>query len=387
VCDDGEAMDWTEPPEAAAFRGEVRAWLDDHLEPRFRGLTFEMEAGPEWLGLMKEWNARIADAGYATIAWPVDYGGRGAGLLEQVVLAEELDRAQAPPTLNPLGISNIAPAILQFGTEDQKRRFLPPMARGDEIWCQGFSEPDAGSDLAALATAAAREGDHYVLNGQKVWSTLGHVADWCELLVRTDPTAPRHRGITCLLVDMRTPGIEVRPLTTITGQAEFAEIFFTDARVPLSARLGDENAGWTVAMTTLMNERGGVASLHLGVRRRIRALLEEARAAGRLDDPGVRRRGARLYLQGECLKLLADRSVSGALHDRPFGPESSLAKLVWSDTEQDLTELAAELFGMDAMGGLWGRARLHARSFSIVGGTTQVNKNVIATRILDLPRG
>lgn len=378
-------MDWTEPPEVAAFRAEVRAWLDEHLEPRFRGLGFEMEAGSSWLALMKEWSARIADAGYATIAWPTEYGGRGAGVLEQVALAEEVDRAQAPPTVNPLGISNIAPAILQFGTDEQKRRFLPPMARGDEIWCQGFSEPDAGSDLASLSTRAVRDGDSYIIDGQKVWSTLGHVADWCELLVRTDPEAPRHRGITCLLVDMHTPGIEVRPLVTITGEAEFAELFFTEARVPLDARLGDENDGWNVAMTTLMNERGGVASLHLGLRRRIDELITTA-PPDRLTDPGIRRRMARLHLHGMCLKLLADRAISGALHDRPFGPESSLAKLVWSDTEQELTEVAGELLGMDALAGTWGEARLRARSFSIVGGTTQVNKNIIATRILGLPR-
>jgi alkylation response protein AidB-like acyl-CoA dehydrogenase len=382
-------MDWTEPPEVTAFRLEVRAWLDANLDDRFRGLRFEMDAGRDWLGLMKEWSARLADAGYATIAWPPEYGGRGVGLLEQVALAEELDRAQAPPNVNPLGIGNIAPAILQFGTEEQKRRYLPPMARGDEIWCQGYSEPDAGSDLASLSTRAVRDGDDYVVDGQKVWSTLGHVADWCQLLVRTDPSSPRHRGITCLLVDLQSRGVEVRPLVTITGEAEFAELFFTEVRVPASARLGEENDGWNVAMTTLMNERGSVAALHLGLRRRIAALIESARteAPERLTDPSVRRRLAALHLHGEALRRLADRAISGALHDRPFGPESSLAKLVWSDVEQELVEVAGDLFGMDALGGSWANERLRARGFSIAGGTTQVNKNIIATRILNLPRG
>jgi alkylation response protein AidB-like acyl-CoA dehydrogenase len=377
-------MDWRYPPEAEAFRAEVRAWLEANVDDRFRGIGFRMRADDEWLGLMREWNARIADAGYAAIAWPTEYGGRGAGLLEQVVLAEEVDRAQAPPPLNPIGITNIAPAILQFGTEDQKRTLLPPMLRGDEIWCQGFSEPDAGSDLASLSTRAERDGDHYVVTGQKVWSTLGHVADRCELLVRTDPTAPRHAGITCLLVDLRAPGVEVRPLVTLTGETEFAEVFFTEVRVPVTDRLGDEHAGWTVAMTTLANERGGVAALHLGTRRKIRDLLATPEAAA--ADPATRRALARLHAQGEGLKVLADRAISGALHGRSHGPESSLAKLVWSDTEQELTRAAVRLFGMDALTGSRGADHLGALAFSIAGGTTQVNKNIVATRLLGLPR-
>jgi alkylation response protein AidB-like acyl-CoA dehydrogenase len=377
-------VDLTYPPEAEAFRAEVRAWLEANLEDRFRGLTFSMRADADWLALMREWNGRLADAGYAAIAWPVEYGGRGAGLLDQVVLAEEVDRAQAPPPLNPIGIANIAPAILAFGTEAQKRAFLPRLLRGDDIWCQGFSEPDAGSDLASLRTRAERDGDHYVVTGHKVWSTLGHVADRCELLVRTDPSARRHAGITCLLVDLRSPGIEIRPLVTITGEAEFAELILTEVRVPVTDRLGDENDGWTVAMTTLTNERAGVAALHLGVRRKIRALLAspEARAA----DPRDRQDLAALHIQGECLKLLADRAISDALHGRPPGPESSLAKLVWSTAEQQLAELALRLGGPAGLAD--GRARDHlaARAYSIAGGTTEVNKDIIATRILGLPR-
>src|SRR5205807_2897147 len=248
---------------------------------------------PETLERMRAWNRKLADAGYAAIAWPTEYGGRGAGLMDQVVYAEELHRAAAPGTLNPIGISNIAPAIMQHGTEDQKRRFLPPMRGGDEIWCQGFSEPNAGSDLASLSTRAVADGDDFVVNGQKVWTTFGNVADWCELLVRTDPDAPKHKGISCLLVDMRLPGIEARPLVTITGEREFSEIFFTDVRVPKSALLGPQNEGWRVAMTTLTHERGGVASLHLGVRKKIADLLGLARSTDRhgrpaADDPVLR---------------------------------------------------------------------------------------------------
>jgi alkylation response protein AidB-like acyl-CoA dehydrogenase len=302
-----------------------------------------------------------------------------------------MHRAGAPPTLNPIGIANIAPSILEWGTEDQKRTLLPRMLRGDDIWCQGFSEPEAGSDLASLTTTARRDGDVYVVNGQKVWTTFGHVANWCELLVRTDPDAPRHRGISCLLVDMTTPGIEVRPLVTITGEREFNEIVFTDVRVPVGNLLGPENEGWRVAMTTLAHERAGVANLHLGVRAKISRLIGTARdlqVDGRplTTDPGVRRRLARAYLDGEYLKLLAGRAISGALHGRAAGPESSIAKLVWSELEQDLSQIAAELLGPDANAGEWGRDRVYTRALTIAGGTTQVNKNVIAQRILGLPR-
>jgi alkylation response protein AidB-like acyl-CoA dehydrogenase len=266
------------------------------------------------------------------------------------------------------------------------------MLRGDDIWCQGFSEPNAGSDLASLRCRAAEDGDQFVINGQKVWNTLGHLANWCELLVRTDPDAPKHKGISCLLVDMTLPGIEVRPLVTITGEREFNEIFFTDVRVPRSALLGPIHEGWKVAMTTLSHERGGVARLHLGVRGKIQRLIDTARTTPRgdgtaTDDPAVRRTLARLYLEGEYMKLLSERAVSAELHGRPLGPESSLAKLVWSDIENHIAEAAGEVLGTAANTGEWGRDRLYVRSVSIAGGTTQVNRNIIAQRVLGLPRG
>ncbi len=385
-------MDFTYPPEAEAFRQELRDWLAENLDPELQGLKFDLEPDDAWLASMRAWNRKLAEAGYAAIHWPKEYGGRGAGLIEQVVLAEELHRAGAPGTLNPIGLANIAPAILQFGTEEQKRTLLPRMLRGDDIWCQGFSEPGAGSDLASLSTRAVRDGDAYVVNGQKVWNTLGHLANWCELLVRTDPDAPRHKGITCLLVDMSLPGIEVRPLVTITGDREFSELFFTDVRVPIDCRLGPENQGWTVAMTTLAHERAGVADLHLSVRTKIRSLIDLARetchpdGSRATDDPLVRQRLAAAYLEGEYLKLLADRAISGQLHGRATGPESSLAKLVWSDIEQELGLIAGEILGPAANSGEWGRDRVYSRALSIAGGTTQVNKNVIAQRILGLPR-
>jgi alkylation response protein AidB-like acyl-CoA dehydrogenase len=267
------------------------------------------------------------------------------------------------------------------------------MLRGDDIWCQGFSEPDAGSDLASLTTTAVRDGDHWVVNGQKTWNTLGHLANWCELLVRTDPTVPKHQGITCLLVDMTLPGVEVRPLVTITGEQEFNEIFLADVRVPVAWTLGPPNEGWRVAMTTLAYERGTVAKLHLGLRAKIRRLLDEARDVplgdGRTaaQDPVLRRELARVYLEGELLKLISERAVSAELHGRAMGPEGSIAKLLWSEAEQHLTEVASAVLGPDALAGRWARDRVYSRALTIAGGTTQVNKNILAQRILGLPRG
>ncbi|HEY3096386.1 MAG TPA: acyl-CoA dehydrogenase family protein [Acidimicrobiia bacterium] len=381
-------MDFTYPPEAEAFRKEFRAWLDEHLNDHLRELA-EHAVGddPERIERLRRWNRTLADARYAAIAWPAEYGGRGASLMEQVVYAEEMHRAGAPGTVNIIGLSNIAPAIIEHGTEEQKRTLLPRMLRGDDIWCQGFSEPDAGSDLASLKTSAVLDGDHYVVNGQKTWNTLGAFANRCELLVRTDPTAAKHRGISCLLVDMTLPGVEARPLVTITGEREFSEIFFTDVRVPRSALLGPLNDGWRVAMTTLAYERGTVANLHLGLRKKIADLLETAKQSAAARDPVVRQRLARVYLEGELLKLLSQRAISGALHGREIGPESSIAKLVWSEAEQHLGEVAGDVLGPDANAGRWGRDRVAMRSYTIAGGTTQVNKNIIAQRILGLPRG
>jgi alkylation response protein AidB-like acyl-CoA dehydrogenase len=230
-----------------------------------------------------------------------------------------------------------------------------------------------------------RDGDHYVVNGQKTWNSLGEFADWCQLLVRTDPVASKHAGISCLLVDLHLPGVEVRPITTLTGEREFAELFFRDVRVPVGARLGAEGEGWRVARTTLTAERAGVATLHLSVRERIRALIEDAGRAGALADPRHRERLARIYLEGELLRRLSERALSGIVHRRS-GPEGSLVKLVWSQTEQRVAEVAAEVLGPAALAGPWAEARLAARSYSIAGGTTQINKNIVAERVLGLPR-
>ena len=387
-------MDFTYPDEAEAFRTELRGWLDAHVTDEIRSLGLAARLDPRSTGLeqLRDWNRELADAGYATISWPVEYGGRGAGVMDQVVWNEELHRSGAPGPINVLGIPNVAPAIMTFGTEAQKTGLLPGIRRGDDIWCQGFSEPDAGSDLASLRTSAVRDGDDWVITGQKIWTTLAHVANWCELLVRTDPDAPKHRGITCVLVDLDRPGVEIRPLVTITGEHEFNEVCFDEVRVPFEQTLGPVHEGWRVAMTTLAHERGGVAKLHLGLRAKVGRLLDEARRTplgdGRMasEDPALRVRLARAYVQAELLKLISDRAISGELHGRPLGPEGSIAKLVWSETEQFVAEVAGDVLGPDANTGEWGRDRVMARSHTIAGGTTQVNKNILATRILGLPR-
>jgi alkylation response protein AidB-like acyl-CoA dehydrogenase len=373
-------MDFTYPPDAVAFRDEIRAWLAAHLNE-------EMRADP------LAWNRLLADAGYAAIAWPPEWGGRGAGIMQQVVFAEEMHRVAAPSTMNPIGLSNIAPAIIEWGTDEHKRRFLPAMLRGDDIWCQGFSEPDAGSDLASLQCRAVLDGDQWIVNGQKTWNTFGDVAHWCELLVRTDRDVPKHKGITCLLVEMSLPGITVRPLATITGEEEFNEIFFDDVKVPVGMTLGPVNTGWRVAMTTLAYERGTVAKLHLGLRSKIQRLIETAKATpggdrftSTADDPILRHKLAKLYLEGELLKLISDRAISAELHGRTMGPEGSIAKLVWSEAEQHLTETASDVLGPDALHGSWARDRVYSRALTIAGGTTQINKNILAQRMLGLPR-
>jgi alkylation response protein AidB-like acyl-CoA dehydrogenase len=386
-------MDLRYPPEVEAFRDELRAWLEANLEPDLPSASDVLDPASPSLERLRAWNRKLADAGYAAMSWPAEYGGRGAGLLEQLVFVEELDRVHAPATVNLIGMPNIAPAIMQWGTDEQKERFLPRMMRGDDIWCQGMSEPDAGSDLASLSTRAVRDGDTFVVNGQKTWNTLGHIATWCQLYVRTDPDAPKHKGISCLLVDMATPGIEVRPLRTITGDLGFSELFFTDVRVPASALLGPLHEGWKVATTTLAHERAGVAKLHLQLRRTIAELIDVSRrtrlADGSLasEHPVLRQKLARLYLEGEYLKLLSDRAVSGLLHGRPTGPESSLVKLVWSDLGNHVAEVASEVLGPEGLLGARGVQRVSVRQSSIAGGTTQVNRNIIAQRVLGMPRG
>ena len=380
--------------EAEDFRRELRAWLDANFTPDVAAAVGHQAEdsdsdSDEAFAARRRWNATLVDAGYGAIAWPVEHGGRGAGLAEQLVHTEEMARSGAPGPVNAIGVANIAPAIMAHGTGEQQARFLRPLLRGDEIWSQGMSEPDAGSDLASLRCRAEREGegDHFVINGQKTWNSNGHRADWCQLFVRTSDEGPKHQGITALLVDMRTPGIEARPIVTMVGDTGFADLWFHDARVPVSAVLGRVGEGWRVATDTLSHERAGVAGLYLGLRRKLdRLLAASAESRGVAADPVARDVLARRHVEVRNLELLAKRVLAAQLQGRPPGPEGSLVKLAWSLTDQALSRTAVDVLGLGALDGPWGRDLLAGCSLTIAGGTTEVNKNIIAERVLGLPR-
>jgi alkylation response protein AidB-like acyl-CoA dehydrogenase len=351
-----------------SFRDELRAWLAAQQVPSHDAPLDQLRA----------WNALLFDAGWAAPAWPAEFGGRDADLVAQLEYNEAM--AGVPGPVNAIGVANIAPAIMTYGTDEQKQRFLRPMLRGDDIWSQGMSEPEAGSDLASLRCAAVRDGDVFVVNGQKTWNSNGHYADWCQLYVRTNTDVPKHKGITCLLVDMTTPGIEARPITTMAGDHSFAELFFTDVRIPVACVLGAIDDGWSVATRTLSNERAGVASLYLTQRRtfeRLRGALSSLDAVGR--DLLVQR-----YIEVRLLEFVAKRMLGAALAGRAPGAEGSIVKLAWSQTAQRLMNTAVDLTG--DVNGSWGSSMLSSRSLSIAGGTTEVNKNIVAERVLGLPR-
>jgi alkylation response protein AidB-like acyl-CoA dehydrogenase len=350
------------------FREDLRSWLQTKTIPPHDAPFDELRA----------WNATLFDAGWAAPAWPSEFGGRDASLEEQLEYNEAM--AGVPGPVNAIGVANIAPAIMTYGTDEQKQRFLRPMLRGDYIWSQGMSEPDAGSDLASLACRGVRDGDVFVVTGQKTWNSNGHFADWCQLYVRTNTEVPKHEGITCLLVDMTTAGIEARPITTMAGDESFAELFFTDVRVPVAAVLGSVDEGWSVATRTLSNERAGVANLYLTQRRtfeRLRGAVAALDAVGR--DELMQR-----YIEVRNLEFLAKRMIGAALAGRAPGAEGSVVKLAWSQCAQRLTNTAVDLTG--DVNGSWGTAMLSARSLSIAGGTTEVNKNIIGERVLGLPK-
>ena len=379
-------MDFSYPAEVERFRDELRTWLSANLTDELRAARRPSARDDTVFDKLRAWDATAADAGWGAVSWPREYGGRGATVLEQLVYTEETTRARAPLPLNVIGMNNIAPAIMQYGTETQKTTLLPRMMRADDIWCQGMSEPEAGSDLAALRTRAVRDGDHFVVNGQKIWTSLGHKANWCQLYVRTDPQAPKHQGISCLIVDMGLPGIEARPLMTLNGDTDFAEVFFNDVRVPVDALLGPLNAGWQVATTTLSHERAGAARLYAELHVRLDELVADFAAiddGAVLRDPVVLHRLGELGVRIKYLEVLCQRSISATLHGGdPLG-SASLAKTVWGEIGQDLAALAFDVLGPQ---GHWADYRLSSRSLTIAGGTSQINKNITAQRVLGLPR-
>ena len=373
-----------------AFRSDLRSWLAANFTDTVAA-SIRQPDGASALRAHRDWNAALVDAGYGAIAWPAEYGGRDADILQQLAYNEEMAATRAPGPVNAIGVANIAPAIMAYGTSDQKQRFLRPMLRGDELWSQGMSEPDSGSDLASLKCSAVRDGDDFVVNGQKTWNSNGDVADWCQLYVRTNADAPKHQGITALLIDMTTPGVEARPIKTMAGEAGFSELFFTDARFPASALLGQVDAGWGVATNTLSHERAGVASMYLSVRQQFDDLLQAARTPGddgtRPIDSSVNRVALmRRFEETRNLEFLARRTLDAALSGQQPGAEGSVIKLAWSMTSQRLSTTAVDVLGLGALDGRWAASFLGSPSLTIAGGTTEIVKNIIGERVLGLPR-
>jgi alkylation response protein AidB-like acyl-CoA dehydrogenase len=378
-------MDLTFNERELAFRDELRGWLAENQ------LTPEPAEGDEdeHYNWRRDFQRRLADDGWAAVHWPVQYGGRGASLTESAIFFEELARAGAPLPANVLGLLLAGPTIMSWGTPEQMERHLHPILTAEEIWCQGFSEPDAGSDLASLKTRAVRDGDDWVITGQKVWTSGAQYSKWCMLLARTDAAAPKHKGLTYFLMDMEQEGVQVVPLRQITGSPEFNELFIDGARVPHANVLGGVGNGWKVALTTLMNERAGLAFfLQVRLRQMLDQLIARAAAEGRLEDSVIADRLGELHLRAEILRLTAYRGLTNIEKYGQPGPEGSLTKWMWSDTNQQLTQFAADLLGPSALhaGDRWAYELLRARGNTIEGGTTEVLKNIVAERVLGLPR-
>ena len=381
-------MDLTLSPNEEAFRDELRSFLEAHHPGR------EPEGDEAAFRFRRDWQRTLNDADLAGVSWPKEYGGRGATLVEQAIFNEEIVRSQAPMQANVLGLAMGGPTVIAHGRDDQKERYLQPILSAEEIWCQGFSEPESGSDLASVKTRAERHGDEWLVTGQKVWTTLAHHAKWCMLVARTDRDAPKHKGLTYFLMDMEQEGVQVRPLVQITGEAEFNELFLEEARIPDANILGGEGNGWGVAITTLMHERATLAfGLQVSVQIALRELIEKARSTrvnGKMasEDEIVRQRLAQLYIEANVLRLNAYRGLTQIMKTGVPGPEGSLGKWHWAEVNQALTELAMDIAGPQAMlrSDEWTYRFLRARANSIEGGTTEILKNIVAERVLGLPK-
>jgi alkylation response protein AidB-like acyl-CoA dehydrogenase len=397
-------MDFRDTTEEAEFRRSVRSWLADNLPEGWGtpAFTEPREHAPR-VAFYKDWSRRLYDAGFVGLTWPKMYGGWEAPVSLQAILLEEMGRAEAPEHIGLIGIGMAGPTILAHGTDRQKDRFLRPILTGEEVWCQGFSEPDAGSDLASLRTNAVPDGrDGWVVSGQKVWSSFAHLADWCILVARTDASGPKHEGLTYFLMDMQAPGVEVRPLRQMTGEEEFNEIFMHEVRIPAERVVGEVGDGWRVAITTLMNERANLgfaltARLDVAYRRLV-ALARQTQLNGvaAVDDPLVRDRLADLYADVQALRFTNYRAFSTILKRGMPGPEGSIAKLFWSEANQRLTKVALEIQGAFATigagsdlavaDGYWQHAQLRSRGNTIEAGTSEILRNIIAERVLGLPK-
>ncbi len=391
-------MDFDFTDKEEAFRKDVRAWLEANVPDDLRGKAFAASrADPDEVRRLRAWQKTMWQAGYVGMNWPKEFGGRGATLTEQIILFQEMARAESPQFVNRGGLSMLGPTLMKYGTPAQQTRFLKGILTADELWCQGFSEPNAGSDLANLQTRAVLDGEHFVVNGQKVWTSMAHVADWCFLLVRTDPDAPKHKGISFLLVDMKTPGITIRPLRQITGEAEFNEVFWDSVRVPRANLVGKLNEGWAVAITTLAYERDLLTFIrHIALRNALHRLVRLAREKKRGGDPIVRQKLAALWIGEQALQMNAYRSLTRILRGGEPGPEGSTSKLFWSQLDQDLALTATEVIGPYAQiaegsawapdDGQWEFYELLARGSGIRAGTTEILKNILGERVLGLPK-
>jgi alkylation response protein AidB-like acyl-CoA dehydrogenase len=392
-------VDFRDTPQEAEFRAGLRAWLQANLPEGWAERP--PQGGRGDFDFLRAWGKRMYEAGYVGLTWPAEYGGRGLAPNYQAILLEEVARANAPNHPGVIGLNMAGPTIIAWGSDEQKKRLLRPLLSGEEIWCQGFSEPGSGSDLAAARTTAVLDGDHWVVNGQKVWSSYAHKADWCILVVRTDPDAAKHAGLSYLIVDMHSPGVEVRPLVQITGDPEFNEIFFTDVRVPRESILGRPGDGWKVAMTTLLHERGTLGfALSAELERTVNRLVELVKQPGPdgrrpADDPIVRDAVAREWAEMQSLRFTNYRSLTTLLETGVPGPEGSMVKLAWSEANQRLTSFAQSLLGLTAQlkgesawwGGFWQYQQLRSRGNTIEAGTSEILRNIIAERVLGLPKG
>jgi alkylation response protein AidB-like acyl-CoA dehydrogenase len=389
-------FEFTEGQEA--FRKEVRQWLEQNLPENLRGRGFAASrADLEEVVRLRAWQRTMYEAGYVGMDWPREFGGRGAPLVEQIILYQEMARAESPQLVNRGGLSMLGPTLMRYGTAAQQARFLPRILTAEHLWCQGFSEPNAGSDLANLQTRAVREGDTFIVNGQKVWTSMGHVADWCFLLVRTDPQAPKHKGISFLLVDMKTQGITVRPLRQLTGEAEFNEVFYDNVRVPVDNLVGTLHEGWGVAIHTLAYERDLLTHIrHISLQTAVTRLIKLARDRGQARDPVLRQKIASIVIGEQALKLNGYRSLTRVLRGGAPGPEGSTAKLHWSQVDQELALVATEILGQYSQvsggspwapdEGQWEFYELLARGSGIRAGTTEILRNILGERVLGLPK-
>jgi alkylation response protein AidB-like acyl-CoA dehydrogenase len=389
-------FDFTEQEEA--FRKEVRGWLEANLPDDLRGRAFaSSRADRDEVTKLRAWQRTMAEAGYVGMDWPREFGGRGARITEMVILYQEMARAESPQLVNRGGVSMLGPTLMTCGTPAQQARFLPKIRTAEEIWCQGFSEPNAGSDLANLQTRAVRDGNHYVVNGQKVWTSMGHVADWGFFLVRTDPSAAKHKGISFLLIDMKTPGITVRPLRQMTGEAEFNETFLDNVRVPVENLVGKENEGWSVAITTLAYERDLLTFIrHISLRNALHRLVGLVKGSERANDPIIRQKIAELWIGEQALALNGYRSLTKILRGGQPGPEGSISKLSWSQLDQEVALTATQVLGPYSQiapgsswapdDGQWEFYELLARASGIRAGTTEILKNILGERVLGLPK-